>query len=725
MGILAPLYLAGLAALALPLIFHLVRRTPRGRQDFSSLMFLSPSPPRLTRRSRLEQIFLLLLRLAALALVAFAFSRPFLREAASLSFSDLPQRRVAILLDTSASMRRDNLWQQALRQVEHELDQLTPHDEVALYTFGDRLQTVVGFDSGTHDAKSSRAEFIRQSLQGLAPGWGGTDLGSALVAVAGELDAASDVKQLPAEPQIVLIGDFQKGAAIEALQAYEWPKKVHVVPRQLSASGKTNATVQLLVGGEEEPGGAEPRVRVVNSADSAGDQFFVRWDVQQPPRKGNKQSGPAGEVAVYVPPGQTRVVKLPRLAGALAADRIVLRGDDQDFDNTYFVVPPKQREVTILYAGADAADDPQGLLYYLKLATGGDPLWKVAIEPLTDAKALADEPRPQLVVVSGEVSAELQAELKVYVERGGTLLAVPIDEKAARLLPALVPEIGVPEIEVGEPAAQGEGDFLLLGEIDFTHPLFAPFAQPRYSDFTKIHFWRHQPLKVAGTLRVPSDGKEVPPQANGVQSGPLVVARFDNGDPAVIEASLGEGRVMVLASTWRPDDSQLALSSKFVPLVAAMMEQASGTGAVLASAIVGQPVGLPDRKSGLVVVTPSGKEQKIDADAKRFDAASEPGVYRVRSLADESQFAVNLPTAESNTAPLDLEQIEQFGVQLAGSKTKAERLDRVRQQRDTELESRQKIWRWLLVAALGVLVFETVWAGYSARQIERAREVAA
>src|SRR5262245_47326598 len=45
MGILAPLYLTGLAALSLPLILHLIRRTPRGRQEFSSLMFLAPSPP--------------------------------------------------------------------------------------------------------------------------------------------------------------------------------------------------------------------------------------------------------------------------------------------------------------------------------------------------------------------------------------------------------------------------------------------------------------------------------------------------------------------------------------------------------------------------------------------------------------------------------------------------------------------------------------------------------
>src|SRR5262245_37555425 len=146
MSVLFPLYLAGLAALTLPLILHLVRRTPKGRKEFSSLMFLAPSPPRLTRRSRLDQIVLLLLRLAALALLAFAFARPFLRQEATLSLANLPSRRVAILLDTSDSMRRADVWQQAIKQVEKELDDLGPQDEVALYTFSDRLQTLVGFD---------------------------------------------------------------------------------------------------------------------------------------------------------------------------------------------------------------------------------------------------------------------------------------------------------------------------------------------------------------------------------------------------------------------------------------------------------------------------------------------------------------------------------------------------------------------------------------------------
>ena len=69
MSLLTPLYVLGLMAVAAPVVFHLIRRTPRGEVPFSSLMFLSPTPPRLTRRSRLDNLLLLLLRRLLLLLL--------------------------------------------------------------------------------------------------------------------------------------------------------------------------------------------------------------------------------------------------------------------------------------------------------------------------------------------------------------------------------------------------------------------------------------------------------------------------------------------------------------------------------------------------------------------------------------------------------------------------------------------------------------------------------
>ena len=111
---------------------------------------------------------------------------------------------------------------------------------------------------------------------------------------------------------------------------------------------------------------------------------------------------------------------------------------------------------------------------------------------------------------------------------------------------------------------------------------------------------------------------------------------------------------------------------------------------------------------------------RLAVEAKVFGQTDQPGIYRITSGTDEQRFAVNLAGAESNTAALELEQLDQLGVKTGTALTRAERLDRIRQQRDTELESRQKIWRWLLVGALGVLVVETFWAGRASAKFAKA-----
>src|SRR5205814_222662 len=144
---------------------------------------------------------------------------------------------------------------------------------------------------------------------------------------------------------------------------------------------------------------------------------------------------------------------------------------------------------------------------------------------------------------------------------------------------------------------------------------------------------------------------------------------------------------------------------KFVPLIAALLDRACGSTEALASVTVGQPVQLAVATPGpFVVRKPDGIDQKF-ADhsplttqhSPTFTDTDQPGIYEIAASSEPQLFAVNLSAVESNTAPLELEQLDQLGVKTGTALSRAEQLKRIRQQRDTELESRQKIWRWLVV----------------------------
>jgi hypothetical protein len=76
---------------------------------------------------------------------------------------------------------------------------------------------------------------------------------------------------------------------------------------------------------------------------------------------------------------------------------------------------------------------------------------------------------------------------------------------------------------------------------------------------------------------------------------------------------------------------------------------------------------------------------------------------------------VNVAVAESETDPMPADMLQEYGIQLGKRSTREEMAEELRQMRDVELEQQQKVWRWLIVAAIGILIVETWLAGYLAR----------
>jgi hypothetical protein len=693
MSLLTPLYALGLVAVSLPIIFHLIRRQPRGQFEFSSLMFLSPSPPRLARRSRLDHLLLLLLRGLAISLLALAFARPFLRNEPPPEATDAKAARIAIILDTSASMRRGDLWGQAVASVDKAMADNGPRDEIAIFTCDDALRPLVDFENMSQIAPAERRAAVRSRLQELSPSWASNHLGQGLmdaveiVSNVGETRGAERIAR-----RILLVSDLQEGSRLGVLADYPWPEDIELELRTVTPSQPTNAGLHYVSNAQRADAGAderEVRVRVSNDANSNIDEFQLAWI--------DESEKPVGDpTAAYVPAGESRVIRIRRPPTPAAAERLRLSGDAFDFDNTLYFSAGDNAPTSVLYLGDDRGDDPQNLRFYLERALSEGISRSVSLETATPDKLLAPHTPTTvpLMVVADTLSNDQARGLRAYAKAGGSVLVVLTESHVAGELAALV---GVPTIDVEEANPNG---YAMLGRIDFSHPLFAPMAGPHFNDFTQIHFWKYRQLK--------------PDQLGAAR----VVARFENGDPALVETTVGNGRVLILTSGWHPADSQLARSWKFVLLVATLLNGGSSGSAERAYFTVNEPVTLGERAASDVTPTitkPDGTVLKLATDARSFTATDQPGIYVVAGPDIPRRFAVNLDPLESKTAPVGAETLEQLGCRLVKPIALADADKKHQRLQDAQLEGRQKIWQWLIAAVLGLVVAETWLAGRAAR----------
>lgn len=694
MSFLTPLYIAGALAVALPIVFHMIRRTPQGRTPFSTLMFLDPSPPRMRNRSRLENWPLLLLRAAILCLLAAAFARPFLRNAVSLKSDNPSGRRIAVLLDASASMRRAGLWDHAVRRATLVVETAGPHDRVSIQTFDRRVHTIVTADEWSAVDAAARRNLAVKRLSKLEPGWAATDLGEAVVNTVESLNATSDESTaFVTESEVVLISDMQSGSRLDALQTFQWPPRVRLRVEQVTPETLGNAGIQFASSSQTSDDEDDRlRVRVSNAADSTTEQFQLHW------RGDGLSESSTGRMDVYVSAGKSRIVRLPDTESATEPIAVTLSGDGHEFDNAAWFARPATVTATVAYFGEEAADDPEGHRYYVERAFPATPRRNVRVVDQNDAAPVlnSDAYEIGLVIVAGQLSDEQLTGCRRWVEAGGTLLCVvdgPVCETAANLL-------RVDDLDEGESEIDG---YAMWGETDFTHPLTADFADARFADFTQIHFWRHRKLNVSSL----ADAR--------------IVARFDDGDPLLVDVPIGSGRVLLTAAAWRPSDGQLATSSKFVPLLNAMLDLSTGRPHDSPVYQVGDRVPLADVSHNPADVpavhTPTQGEIRLSAASDEFDGAIAPGVYTVTDASspvtmERGRFTVNLAADESRTAPLPSDALESLGVRFTQSNDqKAAAVEKARQLRVQELESRQKLWRWLIVAALACVLCETWLAG--------------
>ena len=177
MAFLNPLFLFGLLAAGIPLLIHLWNRRRVVTIDFSSLMFLVAAHRQNVRRVQLKNLLILLLRMCIVALIALALARPFLTLGLPLS-AVRAKTDVIIILDNSYSMAYEGvegvafekakaLSIEVLRSLRHgDSASLILMSDVAQPVFRQLTPDIEGVIAAVDDAAISyRATHVQPSLE--------------------------------------------------------------------------------------------------------------------------------------------------------------------------------------------------------------------------------------------------------------------------------------------------------------------------------------------------------------------------------------------------------------------------------------------------------------------------------------------------------------------------------------------------------------------------------
>jgi hypothetical protein len=337
------------------------------------------------------------------------------------------------------------------------------------------------------------------------------------------------------------------------------------------------------------------------------------------------------------------------------------------------------------------------------LPIGDTPRFEIT-QQAPDALASDAMNRARLIILNDvPVGDTAAAKLVTFVEGGGGLLLATGPRAAwpasrGEWLPATI----------GPPVDRTRGTPARLSGMDYGHAVFEPFRAPRSGDFSTSRFYSYRAL--------------------GAGKGATVLARFDTGEPALVERAAGRGKVVIFASTLDLAWNDLALKPMFLPFLHQLGRHLSGykeqpawltIGQVLdvdaAEVAAGATSGAQTRAAaGRTVLSPSGQRRDLTtADGASAASAlelTEQGFYEVRGSGREPGpvivAASNVSLAESNLDRLDPKELVAAvtGGDPTGSTSGQDVLP------DEAQELAQRVWWYLLFAGILLLLAETVLA---------------
>jgi hypothetical protein len=654
------LFLAGLAAAAIPIVIHLLQRRRLKRIAFSDLRFLAPLNQQRMRSLNMRRWLLLLLRVLIMALTALAMARPSLRGGLTNLIPTQARSSVMILLDTSYSMRAEgkggtalDVAREAARNILSELQQ---GDEVNLMTFDANANR--WFQTPVHDFA-----VIEDRLNEIEASWMPTHWKEGI-------EEALQVLGETIEPnrELYVISDF---VGIDPDSAHADLSELQGETRVTLVRARVEPFVNVSIEDVQSPPGAilrdEPLrigVQVRNHARDVPADCVLRIELEGEPK--GEASLRLGKEAQQTQEFTVIATHARELAGVVSK-----RVDRMPADDVRNFVLPVVGQLAVLHI--QGTPDKDGAFFLSRaLSPSKEGRSPIRLTEVVATRFTSDDLRGrQVVVLSSDVrlSASQIDILRTYTASGGGVLLFSGQRQTADMTNRLLTALG--DVRVAGVVERQEG----YVNLDGLRPagILAGFKEEEVRTLENIKFTRYAQLTPG--------------------SGSQVMLHYTGREPALVEAAHGNGRYMVFAFDAGTDGSNLSLSTMFLPLVHRSIVYLAGeTGRQKLESLVGERIevqiplegaeqraqrldgqddsrlaqagvsdagALPDDLQRVTVTTPNGDQRAVaaryvgNAALVAFEDTQVPGHYVFEGLGHRFVRAVNVDTHESPQAAFE------------------------------------------------------------------------
>ena len=729
MGFLNILLLGGLAAFSIPLIIHILNKRRFQTVQWGAMHLLAPIVRKNNQRIRLEQLLLLLLRIAIPILLALCLARPILTG--ERRYDPDEKTSTVFLVDNSYSMQDGGAAQTNYARAKDEIalamKELRKGSDTSVVFFGGRPR-------GLLDEPTAALDTVAREIRGTDSNADPIDIFEGLQAGLGEFD-----KMQHGARDFVVVSDFQTvdwkdGDSLSRRNAFEKVQEQKIAPSltllQLDEGPRENASLEsidvshLILGIGQR---TSIRANLKNHGNSSYPDLMVQFRVDGVEKRSSQITlGPSQEAQVrfthtFDTPG-SHTIEISTDADALRAD------------NTFVASFPVWDNVPVLLVNGDPGNNPlEGETDFLALALQPFDAVSSDLNDLVTSRAIVDqqlndtELKGRRVAILANVARlrdDQLRSLEKFVGDGGGLIVFPGDRidlshynsSLFKRGKGLLPQQFTAFRGKNSGDARVSGSTRIVSQI-YDHPALAFFNDPRNGKLNDAEFETWLSLGIVEDDRDKvgaSLGKEL-----------TILARFESGDPFLVERAFGSGRVIQCAAPADADWGNLPIQPVFLPIMQRLVTYLAASvnpptnlqvGAQLVAFV---PVGQASQKAKLVDPAGITHELEIRKEGARgivsFNETQRPGIYTLTDADGDTQhFAVNLDRREANLETLDEQAMEslvkeienvasteenQISVNVVGSWDEFQALDRIRR-------VGQELFKPILLALLAFLFLE-------------------